>query len=57
MRLRRPCCLALSASTRASSGDVLRLQAEGQNVSQIAKALGIGRASVYRALAEPRLAP
>jgi DNA invertase Pin-like site-specific DNA recombinase len=38
-------------SARLKGGDVLRLQAEGRNVSQIAKALGIGRASVYRAIA------
>jgi DNA invertase Pin-like site-specific DNA recombinase len=35
-------------TARAKSVDVLRLHGDGQNPSQIAKALGIGRASVYR---------
>lgn len=43
-------------TARAKAPDVLRLAGEGQNPSEIAKALGIGRASVYRALAAPRAA-
>lgn len=37
-------------TARAKSSEVLRLYQEGNHVSQIAKALGISRASIYRAL-------
>lgn len=37
-------------TARAKSDEARRLAAEGKTVSEIAKALGIGRASVYRAL-------
>jgi DNA invertase Pin-like site-specific DNA recombinase len=38
-------------TARAKGAEVIRLHKEGKNPTQIAKALGIGRASVYRALA------
>lgn len=37
-------------TARAKAPDVLRLHAEGKTPTEIAKALGIGRGSVYRAL-------
>lgn len=37
-------------TARAKGDDARRMAAEGKNPTQIAKALGIGRASVYRAL-------
>lgn len=37
-------------TARAKADDARRLHAEGKTVTEIAKALGIGRASVYRAL-------
>lgn len=37
-------------TARAKADDARRLAAEGSTVTEIAKALGIGRASVYRAL-------
>lgn len=37
-------------TARAKTDDVLRLAREGRTVAQIARALDIGRASVYRAL-------
>jgi len=37
-------------TARAKAPDVLRLYQDGNHVSQIAKALGISRTSVYRAL-------
>lgn len=39
-------------TARAKSDEVRALAAEGKSVTEIAKALGIGRASVYRALDE-----
>lgn len=41
-------------TARAKTADVLRLKAEGVKPAEIAKRLGIGRASVYRALGETR---
>jgi DNA invertase Pin-like site-specific DNA recombinase len=38
------------ATARAKAGDASRLFSEGKSVSEIAKVLGIGRASVYRAI-------
>lgn len=37
-------------TARAKAEDARRLHAEGKTVTQVAEALGIGRASVYRAL-------
>jgi len=37
-------------TARAKSADAIRLRKEGKNVSEIARELAIGRASVYRAL-------
>ena len=37
-------------TARAKADEARRLHAEGKTVSEVAKALGIGRASVYRAL-------
>jgi DNA invertase Pin-like site-specific DNA recombinase len=37
-------------TARAKAADAVKMFREGQRVSQVAKALGIGRASVYRAL-------
>ena len=42
-------------TARAKSADAVKLFQEGQKVSAVAKALGIGRASVYRALADAGL--
>jgi DNA invertase Pin-like site-specific DNA recombinase len=39
-------------TARAKAADVLRLKAEGVKPADIARRLGIGRASVYRALSE-----
>ena len=39
-------------TARAKTSDVLRLKAEGKTVAQIAHAVGISRASVYRAFGE-----
>jgi DNA invertase Pin-like site-specific DNA recombinase len=39
------------ATARAKGADVLRLKAEGLGATEIAKRLGLGRASVYRLLA------
>jgi len=39
-------------TARAKAPEVLRLKAEGKTVAQIAEAVGISRASVYRAFAE-----
>jgi DNA invertase Pin-like site-specific DNA recombinase len=37
-------------TARAKAADAVKLSQEGMRVSEVAKALGIGRASVYRAL-------
>jgi len=39
-------------TARRQAGDVLRLRGEGLAAAEIAKRLGIGRASVYRILEE-----
>lgn len=39
-------------TARAKADDVMKLKAEGKKPTEIAKKLGIGRASVYRILAE-----
>jgi DNA invertase Pin-like site-specific DNA recombinase len=39
-------------TARAKTSEVLRLKAEGKTVAQIAQAVGISRASIYRAFAE-----
>lgn len=39
-------------TARVKTPDVLRLKSEGKSVAQIAKEIGISRASIYRALAE-----
>lgn len=39
-------------TARAKTSEVLRLKAEGKTVAEIAKAVGISRASIYRAFAE-----
>jgi DNA invertase Pin-like site-specific DNA recombinase len=39
-------------TARTKAADAVKLFQEGQRVSEVAKALGIGRASVYRALAD-----
>jgi DNA invertase Pin-like site-specific DNA recombinase len=44
-------------TARAKAADAVRLFKEGQRVSQVAVALGIGRASVYRALEGAGLRP
>jgi DNA invertase Pin-like site-specific DNA recombinase len=41
-------------TARAKAGDAVKLFREGHKVSEVAKALGIGRASVYRALADAK---
>lgn len=41
-------------TARAKAGEVAKLRAEGLGAAEIAKRLGISRASVYRLLAEPR---
>lgn len=41
-------------TARAKAADVVRLSHEGRTVAQIARALDIGRASVYRALEEAK---
>jgi DNA invertase Pin-like site-specific DNA recombinase len=41
-------------TARRKAGDVLRLRQEGRKASEIAAALGIGRASVFRILKEHR---
>ncbi|MGP9818573.1 helix-turn-helix domain-containing protein [Salinarimonas sp. NSM] len=42
----------LAPTARAKAGDVRRLHAEGIDPAEIARRVGIGRASVYRLLAE-----
>jgi DNA invertase Pin-like site-specific DNA recombinase len=42
-----------ASTARAKSADVLALKAQGLGGTEIAKRLGIGRASVYRVLGEP----
>ena len=42
-------------TARAKGDDAVRLFQEGKRVSDIAKALGIGRGSVYRALEQAGL--
>jgi DNA invertase Pin-like site-specific DNA recombinase len=44
-------------TARAKAADAVRLFREGKRVAHIAKELGVGRASVYRALDEARLGP
>ena len=39
-------------TARAKASEVLRLKAEGKTVAEIAQAVGISRASIYRAFAE-----
>jgi DNA invertase Pin-like site-specific DNA recombinase len=39
-------------TARAKAPEVLRLKAEGRTVAEIAKTVGISRASIYRALNE-----
>jgi DNA invertase Pin-like site-specific DNA recombinase len=39
------------ATARAKEADVIRLKAEGLGATEIARRLGLGRASVYRMLA------
>lgn len=39
-------------TARAKTPEVMRMKAEGKTVAQIAKSVGISRASVYRAFAE-----
>ncbi len=40
--------LGRKPTARAKSGDVLRLHGEGRTPTEIAKAIGISRSSVYR---------
>jgi DNA invertase Pin-like site-specific DNA recombinase len=40
-------------TVRRMSAEIIRLKAEGVKPSEIAKRLGVGRASVYRVLGEP----
>lgn len=40
---------------RPKAADAVKLCREGKRVSDVAKALGIGRASVYRALEDARV--
>jgi DNA invertase Pin-like site-specific DNA recombinase len=42
-------------TARAKAPDAVRLFQEGNRVSDIAKALGVGRASIYRALEQAGL--
>jgi DNA invertase Pin-like site-specific DNA recombinase len=42
-------------TARAKAADAVRLFKEGKRISQVAAVLGIGRASVYRALEEAGL--
>jgi DNA invertase Pin-like site-specific DNA recombinase len=44
-------------TARAKADDAVRLFKEGERVAHIAKTLGVGRASVYRALDEAGLRP
>ena len=44
-------------TARRKTGEVMRLKAAGKSVSDIVKALGISRASVFRILAENAPAP
>lgn len=39
-------------TARAKAPEVLRLKAEGRTVAEIARTVGISRASIYRALNE-----
>lgn len=39
-------------TARAKTPEVLRMKAEGKTVAEIAQAVGISRASIYRAFAE-----
>jgi len=43
-------------TARAKATDVLRLRQEGMGGTEIAKRLGIGRASVYRILSDQKAA-
>jgi DNA invertase Pin-like site-specific DNA recombinase len=49
--------LGRKPTARLKAGEVLRLHASGKHVSAIAKELGIGRGSVYRALEAAQQAP
>jgi DNA invertase Pin-like site-specific DNA recombinase len=44
-------------TARAKAADAVKLSQEGMRVSEVAKALRIGRASVYRALKDAGLHP
>ena len=41
-------------TARRRAADVMRLKSEGKSASEIVKALGISRASVFRIMAESR---
>jgi DNA invertase Pin-like site-specific DNA recombinase len=46
--------LLAAPTARRKSVEIIRLKAEGVKPSEIAKRLGVGRASVYRVLGEPQ---